>query len=141
MGAWWEKADIICLLFEAKWGLSRKDAKNAKVASNCKGRHKARHLQAKASSQGIPNRFWEDARMRRFYAPLAQFYPQAIFVMDRLYHVGNEPQSYYGAIACFHGFPLCQCQDSTQENLPLEGLRAVRGAPLTSPQPLQWQRV
>ena len=31
---------------------------------------------------------------------------------------GDSLFSWFGAIACFHGFPLCQRQDSTQENLP-----------------------
>ena len=95
MGAWWEKADIICLLFEAKWGLSRKDAKNAKVTSNCKGRYKARHLQAE-TRESFKSRHSKPLVGRckdaLILCALAQFYAQAIFVMDRIYPVWNKAQ-------------------------------------------------
>ncbi len=38
------------------------------------------------------------------------------------------------AFACFDGFPLCQRQDPTEEDLPFGALRAERGQPLTNPQ-------
>ena len=47
------------------------------------------------------------------------FMPRQFSSWTDFTRLGNEPQSYYGAIACFHGFPLCQRKDSTQENLPL----------------------
>ena len=47
------------------------------------------------------------------------FMPRQFSSWTDFTRLGNEPQSYYGAKACFHGFPLCQRQDSTQENLPL----------------------
>ena len=71
--------------FKRKFSFCLKKEKRRKPKQETVGAIVATHppascppLRQKASSQGIP-RFWEDARMRRFYAPLAQFYAQSVF--------------------------------------------------------------